>query len=128
MEPASNFDAQVIVSLDAEAMAGRPGYRTGIAPNHRIRGRDMRYFIGALFFEDRQLLRPGESATAKGKFIVYKADLPLFEPGFRWELCEGVKFVGTIELVSRGPAEDVPSVADLADDAILGSDAPDLNL
>jgi hypothetical protein len=33
---ASRFDAKVIVTLDAAAMAGRPGYRTKVMPNHRI--------------------------------------------------------------------------------------------
>ena len=81
--------------------------------------------MGALSFDDREWLRPGESAKEKGKFIVYTADLPLFEPGFQWELCESVRILGTVELVSRGPAEDVPPAADLDDYSMLGSDAPE---
>jgi hypothetical protein len=111
------FDAAVIVTLDADAMAGRPGYRTAIMPNHRIPGPGNRYFMGALFFDDRQLLKPGESTTARGKFIVNRSDLPRFQPGLRWEICERDKVVGTVELMTRGEAIEVPASAD-----ILGTD------
>ena len=126
MESASHFDATVIVTLDAKAMAGRPGFKSGIRPNHRIPGHGTRCFIGALTFEGKDWLRPGESTKAEGKFIVYTSDVPLFEPGFRWNLCEGMNVVGSVELISRGESTDLPTAADSAELPDLGVDAPDL--
>jgi len=98
------FTAKVRVSLDANAMPDRVGWRSGIRPNHRIPGRDHEMFIGTLTFSDREWLRPGECADATGSFMVMPADVPLFVPGFSWELCEGKSTVGTAEFLERKDA------------------------
>ena len=81
-------------------MAGRPGYHTGIRPNHRMPGRDY-YFIGQLDYSDREWLRPGEVCEASGSFIVAEQDRGKFLPGFEWDVCEGPgKVVGQCKLLS----------------------------
>jgi len=61
-------------------------------------------FMGMLEFSDREWLRPGECAEATGSFIVMPANIPLFVPGFSWELCEGPHVVGRAELLERADA------------------------
>src|SRR6478735_3990975 len=52
--------AEVEVSLNPSAMANRPGFGSGVRPNHWIPGRHYTY-IGQLDFKDREWLKPGES-------------------------------------------------------------------
>ncbi|ANO52052.1 hypothetical protein BA177_13335 [Woeseia oceani] len=99
MEPGSTMSATIKVTLDATRMAGRPGYKNGVRPNHRIPGRRNEVFMGALYFKDREILKPGESCVAEGKFIIYSKDESLFVPGFCWEICEASRLTGTAELV-----------------------------
>jgi hypothetical protein len=95
-----NLLANVELVLDAKAMAGRLGYRSGIRPNHRMPARNY-HFIGQLEFQDREWLRPGERCEARGSFIVAEQDRGNFIPGFTWEVCEGpTKVVGTCTLLS----------------------------
>ena len=105
MRPASEFSATITVTLDAESMAGRPGYRSGVRPGHRIPGRED-FFTGAIFFSDREWIRPGESAEVTGNFRIYSRDADKFVPGFRWHICEADRVVGSAELVQRGPITD----------------------
>ena len=108
MRPASEFSATILLTLDSKAMAGRPGYSSGIRANHRIPGRDD-FFAGAMFFPDREWIRPGETAEVSGNFRIYSDDADKFIPGFRWHVCEAEKVVGSAELVKRGPMiETVP--------------------
>lgn len=93
------MSATIKVTLDAERMSGRLGYKNGVRPNHRIPGRKNEVFMGALYFKDREFLKPGESCEADGKFIIYSKDESLFVPGFRWEICEASRLTGTAELV-----------------------------
>ena len=97
----------VLVSLSAEAMVGRPGYKSGVRPNHRMPWEKARYFVGSLRFTEEQWLRPGKTLEAEAELIVYRSDLMHFEPGFRWILCEANLDVGEVELLSRSEAEDV---------------------
>ena len=105
MRPASEFSATIILTLDPEAMSGRPGYSSGVRANHRIPGRED-FFVGAMFFPDQELVRPGESAEVSGNFRIYSDDADKFVPGFRWHVCEADKIVGSAELVRRGPMTD----------------------
>jgi len=102
MRPASEFSATIILTLDPDAMAGRPGYISGVRANHRIPGRED-FFAGAMFFPDREWVRPGESAEVSANFRIYSDDADKFVPGFRWHVCEADKIVGSAELVRRGP-------------------------
>ena len=101
MKTSGTFTARVRVCLDAEEMLGREGWRTGVRPNHRIPGRGNEMFIGMLKFLDREWLRPGECAEATGSFMLMPVDVPLFVPGFEWELCEALHVVGRAELLER---------------------------
>jgi hypothetical protein len=102
MKPASEFSATILLTLDAEAMAGRPGYSSGVRANHRIPGRED-FFAGAMFFPDREWVRPGETAEVSGNFRIYSDDVDKFVPGFQWHVCEADKIVGLVELIDRGP-------------------------
>ena len=93
------MSATIKVTLDAKQIAGRPGYKSGVRPNHRIPGRRNEVFMGALYFKDRELLRPGESCEADGKFIISTKDESLFVPGFCWEICEASRLTGMAELI-----------------------------
>lgn len=101
MKTSGTFNARVRVCLDAGAMRGREGWRTGIRPNHRIAGRANEMFMGMLEFSDREWLRPGECAEAIGSFMIMSVDMPLFVAGFSWELCEGLHVVGRAQLLER---------------------------
>ena len=102
MRPACEFSATIILTLDPEAMAGRPGYSSGVRANHRIPGRED-FFAGAMFFPNREWVRPGETAKVSASFRIYSADAGKFVPGFRWHVCEADSIVGSAELVERGP-------------------------
>lgn len=102
MRPASEFSATIILTLDPEVMAGRPGYSSGVRANHRIPGRED-FFAGAMFFPDREWVHPGESAEVSGNFRIHSSDADKFVPGFKWHVCEADKVVGSAELVRRGP-------------------------
>src|SRR5512139_1094939 len=85
--------AIVVFALDAEAMKGRAGFRSGIRPNHWMPHRD--YAItGHLDFLGRDWLRPGEQCRALGTFIVPEQDRSSFVPGFMWKVGEGARIVG----------------------------------
>ena len=101
MRPACEFSATIILTLDPEAMAGRPGYSSGVRANHKIPGRED-FFTGAMFFPDREWVRPGEVAEVSGKFRIYSDDAEKFVTGFRWHVCEADSIVGSAELVERG--------------------------
>lgn len=98
--PLASADARFVVevALDATAMHGRDGYRTGVRPNHRMPGRDYT-FIGQLDFQDREWLRPGETCLATARLLVADQDLARFHPGFRWAIAEGPKVVGHCILI-----------------------------
>ena len=105
MSSDGTFTARVRVWLDADAMRGGEGWRSGIRPNHRIPGRGSEMFMGMLSFLDREWLRPGECTEASGSFLIMPIDEPLFVPGFSWELCEGPhRIVGRAELLERTDA------------------------
>ena len=105
MRPTCEFSATIILTLDSEAMAGRPDYSSGVRANHRIQGR-VDFFAGAMFFPDREWVRPGESAEVTAVFRVFSDDIDKFVPGFRWSVCEADNVVGTAELVERGAAKE----------------------
>ena len=102
MRRASEFSAKVMLTLDRKAMAGRPGFVSGVRANHRIPGRKD-FFAGAMFFPDREWVRPGETTEVSANFRIYSDDADKFVPGFRWHVCEAEKVVGSAELVERGP-------------------------
>ena len=105
--------ALVEFTLDAAAMKGRPGYRSGVRPNHWMPGREYA-FVGQLDFVDREWLRPGEMCEAKGNFIIPEQDLPSFLPGFAWQVGEAYKIVGHCKLLSiQGTYERLPARADV---------------
>jgi hypothetical protein len=85
--------AEVEVSLNPSAMANRPGFGSGVRPNHWIPGRHYTY-IGQLDFKDREWLKPGESCKAICRFLVPPDDLSLFAPGLAWHICEADRIVG----------------------------------
>jgi hypothetical protein len=99
MNTSGVFTAKAWVCLDAKQMFGHEGWRTGVRPNHRIPGRGNEMFMGMLTFSDREWLRPGQCAEATVRFMVMPADVPLFVPGFWWELCEGPHVVGRAEVL-----------------------------
>lgn len=89
--------ATVVFSLDAEAMKGRPGFRSGVRPNHWMPGRDYA-LTGQLDFLGREWLKPGEQCAALGIFIVPEQDRSRFVPGFAWQVGEGRRIVGRCTL------------------------------
>lgn len=105
MRPVCEFSATIVLTLDPKAMAGRPGYSSGVRASHRIPGREDS-FAGVMFFPDRGLIRPGQSAEVSGNFRIYSDDADKFVPGFRWHVCEADRIVGSAELVRRGPMKD----------------------
>jgi hypothetical protein len=106
--------ATVELALDAVAMMGRPGYRSGIRPNHWMPGRDYT-FMGSLIFADREWLTPGEKFEAKGRFIIPEQDLVGFVPGLTWQVGEGRRIVGSCTLLAvDGTFEPLPSPGELA--------------
>jgi hypothetical protein len=94
----SELSLAVEVELDGEAMRGRPGYRSGVRPNHMMPGRDY-FFIGQLDFIDRDLLRPGEKCKASGLFVIAEQDRVRFISGFSWMISEGAKIVGRCRIL-----------------------------
>src|SRR6478672_13595200 len=108
------FVAMVEFALDAVAMKGRLGYRSGIRPNHWMPGRDYT-FMGHLHFVDREWLKPGEKCEAKGSFIIAEQDFSSFVPGFTWQVGEGHKIVGQCRLDRvEGALESLPTSDDIA--------------
>jgi hypothetical protein len=98
-------------TLDGVAMRGRPGYRSGIRPNHWMPGRGYT-FMGHLDFMDREWLRPGETCQARVSFIIPEQDLTQFVPGLTWEVGEGRRMVGRCKLLSiDGGFEPLPTPA-----------------
>ena len=61
-------------------------------------------FTGAMFFPERERIRPGESAEVSANFRIYSKDLEKFVAGFRWHVCEAQNVVGSAELIERGEA------------------------
>ena len=94
-----HIETRLEVELDAEAMRGRLGFKTGIRPNHWLPGREYT-FVGKLDFTDREWLRPGEKCTAVGHLIIAEQDLGSFVPGFTWQIGESVYIVGRCTLLS----------------------------
>ena len=93
------IEATVRFALDADAMKGRPGFRSGIRPNHWIQDRDYT-FMGKLDFVDREWLRPGEECTATVTLLIAEQDRERFVRGFTWQVGESVRIVGTCTLLS----------------------------
>jgi hypothetical protein len=91
----------VEVALDEAAMRGRPGYYSGVRPNHRMPGRDYT-FIGQLDFVDRELLQPGECCQARGTFVIAEQDRSKFQAGFTWPIAQGPAVVGHCKVIG-GP-------------------------
>ncbi len=89
--------ATVVFALDAEAMKGRLGFRSGIRPNHWMPGRDYA-LTGQPDFLGREWLRPGEQCSALGTFIVPEQDRASFVAGFAWDVGEGPRIVGRCTL------------------------------
>jgi hypothetical protein len=107
------LSALVEFELDSAAMAGRPGYISGVRPNHWMPGRGYAIF-GQLDFVDREWLRPGETCEARGSFIIAEQDLASFVPGFAWEVGEGYKIVGRCKLLRvEGAYEPLPGPEDI---------------
>lgn len=108
--------ATVVLALDAEAMKGRPGFRSGVRPNHWIPGRDYA-LTGQLDFLGREWLRPGEQCAALGTFIVPEQDRSSFVPGFTWNIGEGARIVGRCTL------SQVLNEGEVLPDILEGNDA-----
>jgi hypothetical protein len=87
------LDVLVDFGLHADLMPGRPGFRSGVRPNHWVPGWATT-FIGQLSFDNREWLRPGEQCVARGSLIVPLQRSPSFVPGFAWHVCEANKIVG----------------------------------
>jgi hypothetical protein len=87
------------VGLHKSCMEGRPGYKSGVRPNHWIPGRDYT-FLGQIGFSDRELLKPGESCKARINCIIASQDKELFKPGFTWHICEANKIMGYAKVIS----------------------------
>lgn len=87
------LELRIEFGLYAECMAARPGYRTGVRPNHRFPGRED-CFIGQVNFIGVEILRPGESCEAVMQCVVAVKDRELFVPGFSWEVCEADEVLG----------------------------------
>ena len=71
--------ATVVFAVDADAMKGRPGFRSGVRPNHWMPGRDYA-LTGQLDFLGREWVKPGERCDALGTFIVPEQDRSSFRP------------------------------------------------
>ena len=89
------------ISLDEVAMTGRPGFGSGIRPNHHLPGRDY-CVVGQLNFADLEWLSPGSTCQADCVFVVPEQDVSMFVPGFRWEFFEGVRRVGFGQVLTIG--------------------------
>lgn len=87
------IDALVEIGLYEQCMKDRPGYKSGVRPNHWMPGREY-CFMGQLEFTDREWLKPGDSCIANGKFIIASQDVKSFVPGYAWHICEANKIVG----------------------------------
>jgi hypothetical protein len=92
------LDAVVDFALHAELMPGRPGFRSGVRPNHWIPGWATT-FIGQLSFDDREWLRPGEKCMARASLIIPARERSSFVPGLTWHVCEANKIVGYCRIV-----------------------------
>jgi len=90
---------KIEIGLHKSCMEGRPGYRSGIRPNHWIPGRDYT-FLGEVEFLDRSLLAPGETCEATIKCIIASQDREHFKPGFAWHICESNKIMGYAKVLS----------------------------
>lgn len=88
-----NLSAIVEVGLHESCMSGREGYYSGVRPNHWMPGRDY-CFAGQLDFLDTDLLKPGATCRAVGRFIIAAQDISEFQPGYCWHICEANKIVG----------------------------------
>jgi hypothetical protein len=89
------------ISLDEAALTGRPGFGSGIRPNHHLPGRDY-CVLGQIDFIDVAWLSPGSKCQANCVFVVPQEDVSMFVPGFRWEFSEGVRRIGCGILLSMG--------------------------
>ncbi|WP_211219911.1 hypothetical protein, partial [Simiduia agarivorans] len=89
----------VEIGLHESCMQGRPGYRSGVRPNHWMPGKDYT-FMGQVDFIGRDLLSPGECCEAIVKCIIPVQDLGLFEPGFIWQICEANRIMGYAKVLS----------------------------
>ena len=90
--------AIIEVGLHELNMQGRPGYKSGVRPNHWIPGRDYP-FIGQIDFDEPELLKPGDSCIASSNLYIVSQDRELFVPGFTWHICEGIKIVGYAKII-----------------------------
>ena len=88
-----NINASVEVGLHESCMRDRDGYYSGVRPNHWMPGRDY-CFMGQLDFIDTDLLKPGDTCRANGRFIIASQDIPEFKPGYCWHICEANKIMG----------------------------------
>jgi len=92
------LDVPIECGLYASCMQNRPGYRSGIRPNHWLPGRDYTV-IGQIEFNDCDLLGPGQSCKAICKMIVPVSDAVLFVPGYTWHICEANKIMGYAKVI-----------------------------
>lgn len=101
--------ATVQFALSAEAMQSRPGFRTGIRPNHWLHDRDYA-FVGQLDFTDREWLKPGETCTSTVTLLIALQDRDRFVPGLVWQVGEAKRIVGECTLLSiERPYESLES-------------------
>jgi hypothetical protein len=90
---------EVEVTLDSDAMTGRPGYKSGISANHRLPGRSD-CFLGTLTFIGQDTLAPGAQCKASAVLLVLAQDREQFQPGLLWQVCEASKVVGQARIIS----------------------------
>ena len=88
------------ISLDEAALVGRPGFGSGIRPNHHLPGRDY-CVLGQIDFIDMAWLAPGSKCQANCVFVVPQRDVSMFIPGLHWEFYEGARRVGFGRLLSK---------------------------
>jgi acetyltransferase-like isoleucine patch superfamily enzyme len=77
--------AEIILYKDA--MNGRPGYRTGIRPNHKIRETGY-IFFGEITFGNDVWLKPGGTIFGKINCVIACQDRPLFKEGYYWPISD----------------------------------------
>jgi len=86
-------------ALNADAMRGRAGFKTGIRPNHWMKDREYT-FVGQLDFVDRDFLESGSECTATVVLLIAEQDRERFVPGFVWQVGESVHIIGECTLLS----------------------------
>jgi len=88
-----SIEIEAEIGLHDNCMKDRPGYRSGVRPNHWIPGREY-CFIGEIRFKTNEWLKPGDEDIAIISCLIASQDKKLFQPGFAWHITEAGKIVG----------------------------------